>query len=350
MLHSPAGDAQGRTSWAFCGPPATAATETRLPSLRRVPPLAMLGLLALWLLWPDLLTRWMFLPLLLSIAVLGIPHGALDLLVPGRLGRRWGRRPGPVLLYGLGYAGLVGVTLWLWTAAPVLTFWGFLLLTLLHWGQGDLHFLEAATGRRRPSRLSAPLALLARGSLSVAVPLLAFPEWFGRLLTGTAQVFGVPVPAGPLLPEPWPWVWGGVLAALLVAYALDTLRASPRPGRELGEAALLLAVFALVPAPLSLGVYFAGWHAWRHLGRLRTLPHGPAAPLPLRRLALDLLPVTLLALALLGGLALWAAPRLDSVETFAALYLALIAALTVPHALLVAWMDLPARDLALRRS
>ncbi len=313
----------------------------------------MLGLLLGWALAPQALEAYLFAPLLFSVVVLGLPHGALDHLVPGRSGWAWGKRLGPTLLYCLIYATLAALVLLAWRLAPLATFWGFLAVSLLHWGQGDLHFLESALGRRRPARWSAPLALLARGALPILVPLLAFPEYFGRLARGAALAFGAPAGAGALLSS---GARGALLltcAALLVGYALDTLRAARSPAwlaLELGEVALLLGVFVWVPAPLSIGAYFALWHAPRHLGRLLVLRPADAAGIargrwlrPAARLARDLAPLTLVALVALGALYAWSAGRVTSLEVFVALYLALIAALTLPHAVVVALMDLPPR-------
>ncbi len=335
--------------------PALPRLAARLPPLLLVPWISLLGVLGLWLLAPRTVTGLMYLPLLLSTVIFGIPHGALDHLVPLRLGWNWSRRPGLLLLYVGAYALLAALALGLWWLAPTLTFWGFLLMSLLHWGQGDLHYLETDQGRRRSGPWSAPLTLLARGSLPILVPLLAFPDWYGRLASGVRLAFGLDGLTGPLLSGVWITGLTWALGAVLLAYALDILRSSRRPVLELAETALLLVFFVLVPAPLAIGTYFTLWHAWRHLGRLLSLQPGaygtaassaaptsadtrPSRPSTLR-LAVDLVPITLVALGLLAGLYLWAAPHVQNVETFAALYLALIAALTVPHALLVAWMD-----------
>ena len=325
--------------------------RSALPPLLLVPWLSLLGVLGLWLLAPRTASGLMYLPLLLSTVLLGIPHGALDHLVPRRLGWSWSRKPGRLPLYIAGYALLAALTLGLWRLAPTFTFWGFLLMSLLHWGQGDLHYLETVQTRRRSGPWSAPLTLLARGSLPILVPLLAFPEWYGRLASGVRLAFGLDAPAGPLLSGAWVTGLTLTVGAALLAYALDTLVSSRWPLLELAETALLLVFFVLVPAPLAIGTYFTLWHAWRHLGRLLNLrpevlkdtgqdaATRRSAP-SIARLALDLVPITLAALGLLAGLYVWAAPHVQNVETFAALYLALIAALTVPHALLVAWMDL----------
>lgn len=315
----------------------------------------MLALLLAWWGAPQLLERAVFVPLLLSVVLLGLPHGALDHLVPGRLGWRWGTRFWPVLAYCLGYAALAGLYLLAWRWVPLAAYGLFLLLSLLHWGQGDLRFLEQVLERRRRAPAWALVGVLARGSLPILVPLLAQGEWFSRLGAAITQAFGGEA-VGWALPSGVLFGAAVLLGALLGAYVWDTLR-SARDARagalELAEVALLLVVFVWVPAPLSIGLYFACWHAWRHLGRLLALDADGAREVagghwvgrhwvgPVLRLARGVLPLTLVSLAALGALYGWAAPRVTSLEAFTGLYLSLIAALTLPHALLVACMDWP---------
>ena len=231
-----------------------------------------------------------------------------------------------------------------WTLWPVVAYWGFLLTSALHWGHGDLDFLERRLGRARTWHSGATLLL--RGSLPIAVPFLAFPEAYERLARSAARAFHAPLPAGPLGASLFQGLTVAFVVVLIVS-VVDTLNsaASRRAAvTELAEVALLLLVFVQVPAELSIGLYFTLWHSWRHLRRLLELNCGPLRLRPvsvegLRRLALDLTPITLAALLMLGGLFLWSAPRLQSAEDLTALYLALIAALTLPHALLLGLMD-----------
>jgi beta-carotene 15,15'-dioxygenase len=325
--------------------------EAQLRSaLLLVPWVGMTLLLVAWTLFPLALTQLMYIPLLLSVALFGLPHGALDHRVPALLGWRWARRPVNVAVYLLLYVALAGAIVLTWRGAPMLAFWGFLAASLLHWGQGDLHFLETVLSRKRSGLWSAPLAVLARGSLPILLPLLAFPEWFARLADGAARAFGSRPFTGVLLPGHWNAGLTILLGAVLLGYLIDTLRVSLQPLLELGEAALLVVLFVVVPPPLAIGLYFTLWHAWRHLGRLLSLYPGAGnsgnseRPVFSGRFVLELLPITVLAVLLMGGVFLWAAPRVHDTETFVALYLALIAALTAPHALLVALMDLPKRS------
>jgi len=344
-LEAPLGSKDARTLETIIHKDQSSGVLEPAQSLLVVPWVSMGLLLTGWLLFPTTLTHFMYLPLLLSVVLLGLPHGALDHLVPTRMGWAWAQRLGPVLLYNLLYAGVAALLLLTWSTLPLLAFWSFLAVSLLHWGQGDLHFLEASLGRTREGWWSAPLTLLARGSLPILVPLLVFPDWFQRLLQGATRIFSPDALPHALLSGVWP---GGLLVALglvLTGYAVDTFRSSPRPLLELGEAGLLLLLFTTVPPPLAIGGYFTLWHSWRHLGRLQALFHPlqPAGGTPpaagFGRFALLFVPITVLALLLLGGLYAWAAPQIHDAERFAALYLALIAALTGPHALLVALMD-----------
>lgn len=71
---------------------------------------AVLAVLALHLLSPATARSYALYPLLLGMVVLGLPHGALDHLVPARLGLAWARRPLPLALYLLGYAALAALS------------------------------------------------------------------------------------------------------------------------------------------------------------------------------------------------------------------------------------------------
>jgi beta-carotene 15,15'-dioxygenase len=108
-----------------------------------------------------------------------------------------------------------------------------------------------------------------------------------------------------------------VLAGVAVGRAL--LRGE-RAGR--GEVLLVLATALVVPPLALFAVWFAGWHALRHLARV-----GTAVPLgPVLRLSAAPSVVALTAVALLT-------PVLGSAPSSV---LVVLLALTVPHAVVVA--------------
>ncbi|WMT58122.1 beta-carotene 15,15'-dioxygenase, Brp/Blh family [Truepera radiovictrix] len=225
----------------------------------------------------------------------------------------------------------------------------YLLLTVAHWGHGDLRFWERFWGYR-PPRWVAWVIGLVRGALPIALPVLAFPETAASLLRHAALGLGLEAAPLPLAAPQVVWPLRAALGAALALYGVAAVRAAPRRAAlavDLFEVALLLALFSLAPAYFAVGVYFVFWHAPRHLARLALLRRADAEAVaagrlwgPLRRLARDTLPLTLAALALLGGLYGLAAGRVTTLEGFVALYLVLISALTLPHAVVVALMDL----------
>ena len=300
---------------------------------------------------PAFAAAYALAPLLLGIVVIGLPHGALDHRIPERLGVAWAKRPAAMAAYLGGYALLALAVLGAWSIAPTVAFVAFLAATLWHWGQGDIAFLERFAGRRRTRFRT--FDILLRGALPMAVSIWAHPETAEALLTQAAAAFGrsdvtlalgSPAVAGSL---------AAFLIAALVTYAIGVPRAWPTArGRafDVAEVALLIALFAIAPAYLAIGMYFLWWHSLRHLAHLLLLQPGAESALPTgrwgaacARLAVDLLPITLIAVAFLIALTAWALPRVAGVEGFTALYLAWISALTAPHMLVVAWLEARSR-------
>ena len=298
-----------------------------------------------------------YLPFALSLVVFGLPHGAVDhLAVPRLLGRKaW---PWPVLAVGLLYLVLSGLYLALWFAVPAVAFAGFIVLTWLHWGAGDLHALSAyvsGSDAYPRGRMRRALILILRGGLPMLVPLLAFPETY-RDIAGSAVSLFATTSGGAFswAFEPSFRLFAGAAFAL---FAVVTLASGYGSARESGargawrtdvaETALLALYFALVPPVLAVGLYFCLWHAPRHVARLVLLDPGSAGALEAGRVATavvrfarDAAPLTAAALVLLLGLYLVVPVTGVGLPTLLALYLVLISALTLPHFVVVSFMDL----------
>jgi beta-carotene 15,15'-dioxygenase len=299
---------------------------------------------------PSAVERYALAPLLIGIVLIGLPHGALDHLVPARIGLAWGRRVAPLAAFLAAYLALAGAVLAAWLLAPTWAFVGFLAATIWHWGQGDQRFLELFLGRRRRPAFGTLVTIATRGALPVVVPILAFPAAATDLQVRAASGLGLEAAALDLAA---PWLrlsLGSALALLLTGYLAEALAAAgSRTGLlvDLGEIVLLVALFAFVPAYAAIGIYFLAWHSLRHLARLLLLKERDAGEVrrgrlaaPVARLARDLLPLTVVALGVLLALTAWSRANLASLNDFVAVYLVLISALTVPHAAVVAMMDL----------
>jgi len=305
----------------------------------------LLVVLILSRLFPAASLRWQFVPFLLGMVFLGLPHGALDHLAPLFLRHR---RPTPryLFLFVLGYVALVALYLLFWRLWPPAALTVFLLFSWLHWGQGDSYFLEVFEGRPPPkTRTERLMVWLVRGGLPIVLPALVFPQVFAQVASGILQWYGGS--AGWFLDGHWHAAGIMALAALAAAYLWRSWQ-DHKAGfwRDAGEIGLLLVYFSLVPPILAVGVYFCVWHSARHLARLMLLDQANDAALargelgrPLRRVAWQAAPMTGGALVLLVALFWGHGHAHVTAGAFVYLYLSLIAALTFPHFLLVLWMD-----------
>jgi len=301
----------------------TAAADRLLALLGRPVRLLFLGLTLLATLGAvasvSLPTELRYFPLAISLVVFGLPHGAVDHLVPARLGGRDGPLTAPrrsAAAVGVAYLLLGGAYALVWLRAPRVAALAFIALTVLHWGQGDVWVLVELLGAAHlQSRTLRVGTLLVRGGLPMLVPLLAFPGRYRAVMSAWTALFGVQLDL--------PWLFAPRTRAILgLGFGLLTLgtlaagrlrimtRASARRAWRVdaAETGLLWAYFLLVPPLVAVGLYFTCWHALRHIARLVLLD--PSARRPTgspgliewfrragTRFARDAAPLTLLSLA-----------------------------------------------------
>jgi Brp/Blh family beta-carotene 15,15'-monooxygenase len=305
-----------------------------------------------------------YVPFLASVLVLGLPHGAVDHLAAARLTDSEAGSEGPIdrplAAVGALYVLAGGAYLLAWSLAPAAAFVFFIVLTWFHWGQGDLYVLTVLPERthlRSPAQRL--LCVFLRGGLPMIVPLLAFPAVYREVARAVTGLFDSSAIAllDPVFAFGTRLVLGVGLAALsLGALALGYRRADEALQRrtwrlDAAEMALLWGYFLLVPPILAIGLYFCLWHSLRHVVRAIALGDessagttGIGAPDADRsvvrefaRFAREAAPLTAGALVIFAGLYVLA-PVAD-VLGLIALYLVLLAILTLPHVLVVTWMD-----------
>lgn len=248
-------------------------------------------------------------PALALALLIGVPHGAFDGELLEQLAPRARRARLAV------YAGAV-LAVWLgWSLAPGLATAAFVAVSVWHFGEGDL---RGVLGRRPSAR-----GALGRGLAVVGVPLLA--DW-----AMTQPVLSAMAATDLLARVPAELAWWVALG--LALQHVWAVIAGGAEARELGETLTLLAAMLVAPALLTFAVYFGLWHAPSHLLALararRAAPSRGTRALELGSAALGL------ALVALGWW--WSSSPTDR-ATPAALAGALVAlaALTVPHALVV---------------
>ena len=291
-----------------------------------------------------------YLPLAASLVLFGLPHGAVDHLAPARAA---GRSPSVRWLLTVGVVYLVlGVAYGvLWFASPVVAAAAFIAMTWFHWGQGDLYALDALGASHLDDRATRLGTLVVRGGLPMLVPLLGHPAQYRSVVDSWVALFGSSLDAAWLVSPTVRGALGGAFALLTFATLLvGALRGGGRTWRvDAAETVLLWAFFLLVPPIFAIGVYFCIWHSLRHIARLVAVD--PAArrafgergvTAALARTGRDALPLTVLSLGLLVGIAVVGGVGFGSqaaVQSAAAVYLVFISALTLPHVAIVTWMD-----------
>ena len=299
----------------------------------------------------------------LGTLAVGMAHGAVDHLVPLRGAPGVSLRRS-IAVVSVVYAVLGGAVVAAFFLAPVAAFVGFIALTWLHWGQGDVATLAIAGVDHLPTSAERWLALVVRGGLPMGVPLLAHPEEYRLVAEWIVGLFLVDAGAAATAVDPLfapavrIGVGVGMATATLASVGLGYRRvrngrdADGRrrdPGgwrRDVGELAVLWAWFLLAAPVFAIGVYFAVWHALRHVGRLVLVdPEAASAASAgdavgaLARFGRDAAPLTLGGFLVVGAVGVTVPAGVAAPGDLLAVSLVAIAAMTLPHVAVVAWLD-----------
>jgi len=274
-------------------------------------------------------------PVALVIAGLGflagVPHGAADHVMAARLS-------GGRSMVGIGvvYAGIAAAVwaLLVWGGLPALIV--VVGLSAVHFGLGELEVERRVTGWRPAGLIAIAIAIAGCGAL--VLPLARS----GDQLQGVAAAISpglAPLISGQPLEMTLLIIW---LAAAVVA-VIAALWSG-----HLWVAVDIVLVGALgmsAPPLVAFAVWFGGWHGLRHCARMLTVEpgcaalvssgRGPAAVQRMIRLA-ALPSVAALATVVTLG---WITVTASDPTVVVAEILRLLLALTVPHMVVVWWLD-----------
>ena len=252
------------------------------------------------------------------VATLGLPHGALDPLIARRAGL-W-HTPLGFAGFNLAYVAMVAVVVGVWLLAPTASLIGFLLVSGIHFGA------DWNVGRRIVLRSLTGIGLL-------TLPAFAHHDEVSgiyRTLAGSG---------GAVVADVQAWLGPVAIAAMLLGAVL-ALRRRPTDALEI----LLTGILALVAPPLVFFVlYFCALHSARHLR------HGFAEERSGGRLALLITAVyTVVPILAVGILTAMFAGDFAPGGSLAGdwiirLVFIGLAALTVPHMMVIAASELRAR-------
>ena len=256
--------------------------------------------------------------------VIGIPHGAVDHLIPGLASRNWSTSAHLGVVIGC-YVLVAAVATTALLIAPDLSFAVFLVVSAAHFGWAETTYAAERNGDAVPRLRDGWWETLTHGSVIVVLPLWsAEGQMAMRPLVPSLVDWVSAVPAG--------WAVG----AVVVTCGLSVVHLVAR--RRLLAAVELIAVltlFVFVPVFAAFGVYFGLWHAVRHTTRVMD------ALAPGRRIRFQVR-------AFLGAAAL---PTAAALVVLALLFVnrssagvvmtgvCMLLALTFPHVVVVAVLD-----------
>ena len=249
-----------------------------------------------------------------AIILLGVPHGALDVLHAARSLPIDG--PARWLLFTTGYVAVAAAVVGIWVVAPTLSLAGFLAISAFHFS-GDLE--------GQPPVLVRAL----HGASPIVFPALLHQEELAQLFAMLAPEAGAEALASSLAAAaPIALTLLGGLLAVAAARRL-TGRASSVPAAAIAEASAAAALTVLAPPLTAFAVYFCVLHSARHVVRT-----GEVFQLPARELVrAAALPTLATAAAAPVAFHLLEGAPLDA-RTLQVVFIGL-AALTVPHMMLI---------------
>ena len=274
-------------------------------------------------------------PVVLVVAgfgfLIGVPHGAADQIMAARLS---GGRS--MVVIGVVYAGVAALVWALLEWAGLVPLLVIVALSAVHFGLGELQVCRQLTGWEPPRLIAGAIAIAGCGAL--LLPLARS----GAQLTSVATAISpglAPLIAGRPLEMTLTGIW---LAAAVVAVIASLW--SGHSGVAL-DIVLVGALGLFAPPLVAFAVWFGCWHAIRHCARMLTVEpdcaalvssgHNRAAVLRLIRLA-AWPSIAALTTALALG---WITMTASDPAVVVAEILRLLLALTVPHMVVVWWLD-----------
>jgi Brp/Blh family beta-carotene 15,15'-monooxygenase len=233
--------------------------ESKAASPWILSPLLLAAFCLLNAFWPEFSTRYAWVPFLASLFFLGMPHGASDFARMGDFfgAGDWKNR----LLFFSVYLVGMGLVLLLSLTAPGLSLFGFVAISVWHFGRSDLYPVSAT--------VPTLLRVMSRGLLLLSLPIAVQPEPVRDLVNGWMGILG-----GEAVNN---MAWARVTSTALVIAAISIISslfiialfglrrdfASFR--REIFETTVLVTMLISLDPVFALGAYFLFWHSLRHL-------------------------------------------------------------------------------------
>lgn len=285
--------------------------------------IVLIPYLAGWVL-PKGFDAWI---LLISLAITGVPHGAIDHVI--FLQNQGVKKNNLTLLrsFFTPYLCMISATFVLWFAFPALMFWFFLLVAAYHFGQSQLFYISS------PKNSSFKPILYIFWGIFILSSLWIF-HWqeqsviinsvFNWDLKPKAVIYNLVL---------WFVIFSGIITILLMFLLYRKGIISLKNfSEECAVLLLLTALFYFTPPYLGFAIYFGLWHATRVIITeyyfLKNEKGNSVTPLSFIKSFLPFSIVSFFGL----GLLFWLSQLFKASISPFMLFLIFISALTMPHA------------------
>ena len=288
--------------------------------LNRLVVTASLLLIGIALFFPNLLNQLTLPILLLSVFIIGIPHGAIDHIMATEL---YGLKNSfkDHLLFYTSYLFIMLIIAILWIYAPVAGMILFLLISIYHFGQADMEdFLNS----------SAPnyLWYILRGVLIIGLIVFSDPSTTYPIISEAMRID--PIAFEEFMPDASLSVL--ILLTLYSAFILWGILQShfQQNLRFVADSVLLTGLIIITGPLIGFAIYFALWHSIGHVNEMKEFFETKRKSLTFFEFYKKATPFTLVSL--FGLLMLYGINQFLLLEgEFITLMFILISVLTLPH-------------------
>jgi len=211
----------------------------------------------------------------IGIIILGMAHGAADHLFAWGMIKRQNLFKKISLL--LIYASFSVLYLIIWKYLPLAALSLFLIITILHWGQGDRYFCFKIYNCRylKDCFYLKTLNILIKGTIPIFISIYSDFAFSVSFIDSLFDQLGHNLFEIGLLANFYD-LYIIIPLALFILYILMLFRYCKSSNNynlkgiifDISETVLLFLLFLLLPTALSLGMYFILWHSLRHAVRI----------------------------------------------------------------------------------
>lgn len=291
---------------------------------------------------------YLYIPFIISAILLGMPHGAVDHLVPRYLSSYSTIKS--IYIVSLLYLIAGGLYTIMWFIYPSIALGIFIILTILHWGQGDTYIVSMVFSADyiKNNKISSGLSIIIRGSLPMLVPFIFHQERYLEIVGEIISLFDNGLGVFTYMESSSsPYIVSGILIVILMIYILASSHSGKEPFytilKDSSEIGVLVIFFALYPPVLSIGIYFCLWHAARHIGRLLDTDdviENYDILYGIYRFIIISTPMTVGGILVVGLVWFVTGQPTEINDQLLGVYLVGISVMTLPHFIVVIWMDI----------